>query len=61
MYKGEKNFREKLQVLGILNPVIRNKDGILYAEPDPLSYRNWKASYDHDNNQKFTFEEFRKK
>ena len=57
MSEEEKIFREKLKAFGIEKPIIRKKNGILYATPSPLSSRKWKATYNHDKKKRFSFEE----
>lgn len=52
----EKIFREKLRAFGINDPkIIESPSGVLIAYPQPGSDETWKASYFHEENQRFEY------
>ena len=49
-------FREKLRAFGIKDPkIIQSPSGVLIAYPQPGSDETWKASYFHEENQRFEY------
>ena len=49
-------FREKLLAFGIKDPkVIERPSGMLIAYPQPGSDETWKASYFHEEDQRFEY------
>lgn len=52
----EKIFREKLRAFGINDPkIIERPSGVLLAYPRPESNQTWRASYYHEENQRFEY------
>lgn len=52
----EKIFRQKLRAFGIKDPkIIESPNGVLIAYPKPGSNDTWKASYFHEDNQRFEY------
>ncbi len=52
----EKIFREKLRAFGIKDPkIIESPSGVLLAYPRPESNQTWRASYYHEENQRFEY------
>ena len=53
---AEKKFRENLLAFGIEDPkIIVSPSGVLIAYPQPGSDETWKASYFHEENQRFEY------
>ena len=49
-------FREKLRAFGINDPkIIQSPSGVLLAYPRPESNQTWRASYYHEENQRFEY------